>query len=106
MKAGTTTKMVLNTITTGVMVQAGKTWGNLMVDLTVTCDKLQDRGERILRATLGVEAGEARRLLDAAGGRVKTALVMGRLGVERAEAEKRIAEAGGRLSDVTGEAAP
>jgi N-acetylmuramic acid 6-phosphate etherase len=106
MKAGTATKMVLNTITTGVMVQAGKTWGNLMVDLTVTCDKLQDRGERILRATLGVEAGEARRLLDAAGGRVKTALVMGRLGVERAEAEKRIAEAGGRLSDVTGEAAP
>ncbi len=106
MKAGTATKMVLNTITTGVMVQAGKTWGNLMVDLTVTCDKLQDRGERILRATLGIDAEPARLLLAAAGGRIKTALVMGRLGVDRVEAEKRIAEAGGRLAEVTGEAAP
>ncbi len=106
MKAGTATKMVLNTITTGAMVLAGKTWGNLMVDLQVTCAKLENRATRIVRATLGVEAPEAVALLEAAGGRVKTALVMGRLGVSRSEAEKRIAEAGGRLSRVAGQAGP
>jgi N-acetylmuramic acid 6-phosphate etherase len=106
MKAGTATKLVLNTLTTGAMVLSGKTWGNLMVDLQVTCAKLEDRANRMLRVTLGVEAPEAAALLEAAGGRVKTALVMGRLGVSRSEAEKRIAEAGGRLSRVTGEGAP
>ncbi|CAN5802606.1 N-acetylmuramic acid 6-phosphate etherase [soil metagenome] len=102
MKAGTATKLVLNTLTTGAMVLSGKTWGNLMVDLQVTCDKLQDRGERILRATLGVEVAEARRLLDAAGGHVKTALVMGHLGVSRDEAESEIARAGGRVAGIAG----
>jgi N-acetylmuramic acid 6-phosphate etherase len=106
MKAGTATKLVLNTLTTGAMILSGKTWGNLMVDLQVTCAKLQDRSERMLRVTLGVEPEEARALLEGAGGRVKTALVMGRLGVDRAEAEKRIAAAGGRLSGVAGDPAP
>jgi len=106
MKAGTATKMVLNTLTTGAMILQGKTWGNLMVDLQVTCAKLQDRAERILRATLGVEPPEARALLEAAGGHVKTALVMGHLGVPREEAEARIARAGGRVAEATGEAAP
>ncbi|TVP42260.1 MAG: N-acetylmuramic acid 6-phosphate etherase [Gemmatimonadales bacterium] len=105
MKAGTATKLVLNTLTTGAMVLAGKTWGNLMVDLQVTCAKLQDRGERILRATLGVEAAEARRLLHDAGGRVKTALVMGHLGVPREAAEAEIARAGGRVAGIEGIAA-
>jgi len=105
MKAGTATKLVLNTLTTGAMVLAGKTWGNLMVDLQVTCAKLQDRGERILRATLGVDAAEARRLLDAAGGHVKTALVMGHLGVSREAAEAEIIRAGGRVAGITGMAA-
>ena len=106
MKAGTATKLVLNTLTTGAMILSGKTWGNLMVDLQVTCAKLQDRAERILRATLGVETLEARTLLEAAGGHVKTALVMGRLGISREEAEGRMAESGGRVADITGEAAP
>jgi N-acetylmuramic acid 6-phosphate etherase len=69
MKAGTATKLVLNTISTAAMVKTGKVYGNLMVDLTVTCQKLQDRGERILMDTLGVEQDAATRLLDAAGGR-------------------------------------
>jgi hypothetical protein len=56
MKAGTATKMVLNMISTAAMVQTGKVYGNLMVDLQVTCQKLQDRGERILMDTLGVSA--------------------------------------------------
>jgi N-acetylmuramic acid 6-phosphate etherase len=106
MKAGTATKMVLNTLTTGAMILSGKTWGNLMVDLQVTCAKLQDRAERILRATLDVEPAEARALLDAAGGHVKTALVMGRLGISREAAEARMAASGGRVADVTNEAAP
>lgn len=106
MKAGTATKMVLNTLTTGAMILSGKTWGNLMVDLQVTCAKLQDRAERILRATLGVEPAEARALLEAADGHVKTALVMGRLGISREAAEARIGDSGGRVADITGEAAP
>ena len=82
MKAGTATKMVLNTITTAAMVGYGKVDGNLMVDLEVTCRKLSDRGERILMSTLELERGEARRLLERAGGQVKTALAMRRLGVD------------------------
>lgn len=86
MKAGTATKMVLNTITTAAMVRLGKVHGNLMVDLRVTCAKLRDRGERILMATLGLGRGEARVLLEDAGGNVKTALAMRRLGVGADEA--------------------
>ena len=67
MKAGTATKIVLNTITTAAMVKVGKVYGNLMVDLQVTCQKLQDRGERILMDTLGVQREEASRLLDRVG---------------------------------------
>jgi N-acetylmuramic acid 6-phosphate etherase len=100
MKAGTATKMVLNMISTGAMVKLGKVHGNLMVDLQVTCQKLQDRGERILMETLGVERDEAERLLDASGGHVKTAIVMHRLGVDAEAARKRLEEAGGSIAAV------
>ena len=100
MKAGTATKLVLNTLTTGAMVLRGKVWGNLMVDLQVTCQKLEDRGRRILRATLGLDPRDADRLMEAAGGRIRTAIVMERLGVDRTEAEARLASVGGRLSDL------
>lgn len=102
MKAGTATKMVLNTISTGAMVRLGKVHGNLMVDLQVTCEKLQDRGERILQGMLGVERPRARELLAEAGGHVKTALVMGELGVGREEARRRLEEAGGVVSRALG----
>ena len=95
MKAGTATKLVLNTITTGAMVRMGKVYGNLMVDLQVTCAKLKDRGERILESMLGIDRPAAEDLLDRAGGHVKTALVMGRLGVGAAEANRRLDEASG-----------
>ena len=104
MKAGTATKLVLNTITTGAMVLMGKVYGNLMVDLRVTCQKLQDRGERILMTTLGLERGPARELLKEAGGHVKTALVMARRDVATAEARALLAESGGRVTGVTGDA--
>ncbi len=98
MKAGTATKLVLNTLTTGAMVLTGKSWGNLMVDLQVTCGKLEDRALRILRATLDLDPAAAERLLERAGGRVKVAIVMERLGVEAPEAEARLEAAGGRVA--------
>ena len=98
MKAGTATKMILNTITTAAMVRLGKVDGNLMVDLQVTCAKLQDRGERILMTRLGVARAEARSLLGRAGGQVKTALAMQRCGLEAEAARRVLAEVGGRVS--------
>jgi N-acetylmuramic acid 6-phosphate etherase len=103
MKAGTATKMVLNTITTGAMVRLGKVYGNLMVDLQVTCEKLRDRGERILESMLDISRDDAAELLERAGGHVKTALVMGRLGVEAPVARARLAEAAGVVGRVLGD---
>jgi N-acetylmuramic acid 6-phosphate etherase len=100
MKAGTATKMVLNTITTAAMVMLGKVYGNLMVDLQVTCEKLQDRGERILVETLGVPRAEATELLNQSGGHVKVAIVMGRLKVDAGTARKMLDDEGGRIARV------
>lgn len=98
MKAGTATKMVLNSVTTAAMIRFGKVDGNLMVDLQVTCEKLQDRGERILMATLDLGRERARSLLDRAGGHVKTALAMHRLGVGREEAVEALDRVQGVVS--------
>jgi N-acetylmuramic acid 6-phosphate etherase len=103
MKAGTATKMVLNTITTSAMVKTGKVFGNLMVDLQVTCEKLRDRGERILMETLSVERTAAEALLEEAGGHVKTAIVMGCREVDRREARRLLDEEGGLIARVTGD---
>jgi len=100
MKAGTATKLVLNTITTGAMVRIGKVYSNLMVDLQVTCEKLRDRGERILSELLNLDQPAAATLLDRASGDVKTALVMGHLGIDREEALKRLDAADGVVSMV------
>jgi N-acetylmuramic acid 6-phosphate etherase len=103
MKAGTATKIVLNTISTAAMVKTGKVYGNLMVDLQVTCQKLQDRGERILMDTLGVTREQASQLLDASGGHVKTAIVMSRLSLGADDARRRLESAGGSIADVVGD---
>ncbi|HUF14176.1 MAG TPA: N-acetylmuramic acid 6-phosphate etherase [Longimicrobiales bacterium] len=103
MKAGTATKMVLNTITTAAMVRTGRVFGNLMVDLQVTCEKLRDRGERILMETLRVDREAAADLLERADGHVKTGIVMGRLGIDRAEARRRLDDAGGLIASVVGD---
>jgi N-acetylmuramic acid 6-phosphate etherase len=100
MKAGTATKMILNIITTGAMIRIGKVFGNLMVDLRVTCEKLQDRGERILMETLGVDRTRASHLLAAADGHVKTALVAGGRGVTPNEARELLDVADGVLARV------
>lgn len=100
LKAGTATKLVLNTITTGAMIRIGKTYGNLMVDLRATNMKLADRSERIVVEVCGGDREQARAALDAAGGSVKIAIVMRLLGVGRAEAERRLDEAGGVIRRV------
>jgi N-acetylmuramic acid 6-phosphate etherase len=95
MKAGTATKLVLNTITTGAMIRLGKTFGNLMVDLRATNAKLRDRSERILMEICDVTREGARELLAASGGIVKTAIVMHYLGVSRDEADEKLEQHGG-----------
>jgi N-acetylmuramic acid 6-phosphate etherase len=100
MKAGTATKLVLNTITTGAMIRLGKTFGNLMVDLQATNDKLKDRSERIVREVCDVTADEARALLNSAGGSVKLAIVMQKLGASAADAKKKLDAAAGVIRRV------
>lgn len=106
MKAGTATKLVLNTITTGAMIRLGKTFGNLMVDLRATNLKLVDRSERIVAEICEVPRERARELLDAAGGIVKYAIVMHYLGVDRDEAERRLEAEGGIIRRVIGREPP
>lgn len=106
MKAGTATKLVLNTITTGAMIRLGKTYGNLMVDLQATNEKLKDRSVRILRTVCGVTPEDARALLEASGKSVKLAIVMHKLGVSRDEAERQLAAHGGVIRRVVPEPPP
>ena len=77
MKAGTATKMVLNMITTTAMIKLNKTYGNLMVDLKASNQKLWDRGTRIIEHLTELNYDDALKLLQSANGDVKTALVMG-----------------------------
>jgi N-acetylmuramic acid 6-phosphate etherase len=106
MKAGTATKLVLNTITTGAMIRLGKTFGNLMVDLRATNEKLRDRSERIVMEVCGVDREAARAALDAAGGAVKTAIVMRSMAASRADAERAIEKAGGVVRKAVGRKPP
>jgi N-acetylmuramic acid 6-phosphate etherase len=76
MKAGTATKLVLNTLTTGAMIRLGKVYGNLMVDLRAVNEKLRDRSVRIVMELTNLSRPQARRLLSRAEGKVKAAIVM------------------------------
>lgn len=106
MKAGTATKLVLNTISTGALIRIGKTFGNLMVDMRAMSQKLVDRGERIMMEVCGISRAEGRRAIDAAGGSVKTAIVMQKLGLSRGEAERALESAGGVIRRVVNEPPP
>ena len=106
LKAGTATKLVLNMITTGAMIRLGKTFGNLMVDLRATNNKLRDRSERILMEVCDATADEAGALLERAGGSVKTAIVMHFLGADREAAEEALAREGGVIRRVIGRQPP
>jgi len=76
MKAGTATKLVLNTLTTGTMIRLGKVYGNLMVDLKATNKKLRDRSVRIVMELTGLSRRQAQTLLRRADGQLKAAVVM------------------------------
>jgi N-acetylmuramic acid 6-phosphate etherase len=106
MKAGTATKLVLNTITTGAMIRLGKTYGNLMVDLRATNNKLVDRSKRIVAEVCGISREEAAALLERAGKSVKTAIVMQKKNVSREEAEELLAANGGIIRRVIPDAPP
>lgn len=99
LKAGTATKLVLNSITTATMIRLGKVYGNLMVDLRATSRKLEDRSLRIIEAITGLDRRRASDLLFRADGRVKTALAMHGMGVDREEAEKRLEACSGFLAE-------
>ncbi|MCC6660775.1 MAG: N-acetylmuramic acid 6-phosphate etherase [Phycisphaerales bacterium] len=97
MKAGTATKLALNTISTTLMVRTGRVYQNLMVDLCATNDKLLDRAARVVSALTGLPRADALALLARAGRSVKTAVVMHRRSLSLADAEGRLAAAAGNL---------
>ncbi|HYT93056.1 MAG TPA: N-acetylmuramic acid 6-phosphate etherase, partial [Gemmataceae bacterium] len=102
LKAGTATKLVLNMLTTGAMVRLGKTFGDLMVDLRVTNNKLRIRCNRIVRQVMGLATEAADELLQRCGGEVKTALVAHLAAVEPEEARRRLSAADGRVRAALG----
>ena len=95
MKAGTTTKLVLNMITTTAMIKIGKTYGNRMVDLQAKSEKLRERSKRILIEITGISYSQAEKFIDEARGSVKVALVMILKGVSDSRARKLLKEADG-----------
>ena len=99
MKAGTATKLVLNTLTTAAMIRTGKVYGDLMVDLKITNEKLRDRSERIIMELTCLDRRAARRLLKGARGRVKLALLMHLRGMSHEAAQQRLKQYGGFLRD-------
>jgi N-acetylmuramic acid 6-phosphate etherase len=93
LKAGTATKLVLNTVTTLSMVQMGKVYGNLMVDVNAyACSKLVDRAARIISQATGLDRSKALELLDRASGSVKTAIVMHHRNIDAQSADTLLDE--------------
>jgi len=97
MKAGTAQKMILNMLSTGAMTRLGYVYGNLMVNLHTKNEKLLERALGILEEAAGLNREGARKLLDAAGGRVPVALVMSNAGVSRARATAALRESRGQV---------
>ena len=97
LKAGTATKLVLNTITTLTMVRLGKVYENLMVDLRASNSKLQDRAARIVTTLTGLERNAALQLLQQAHGQVKRAVVMHHRNVSADAADQLLAHHAGNL---------
>lgn len=98
MKAGTAQKMILNMISTTLMIQAGKVYGNLMVDVQATNAKLIVRAERIITTTTGLGKEEAKLLFEESGHSVKTAIVMAKKKTSRQEAEALLEKHQGRIA--------
>lgn len=97
LKAGTATKLALNILSTGVMVQLGKVYGNRMVDVAVTNNKLRDRALRILQDFTGLGRPAAGSLLERSGNWVKLALLMHWTSLNREAGDRLLAEHQGNL---------
>lgn len=97
MKAGTAQKLILNMLTTAAMIQSGKTYRNLMVDVQPTNRKLRERARRIVAALAGVGEEEAQRALDASQYQVKPAVLMACDKISYTEAQHRLSAASGKL---------
>ncbi len=97
LKAGTATKLILNMLTTGAMIRIGKTYGNLMVDLRATNQKLCDRSQRIVAELTNLPQPDAAQLLNQCGGEVKTAIVTALKGVSPDEARRLLTLGAGHL---------
>ncbi|MBV9233893.1 MAG: N-acetylmuramic acid 6-phosphate etherase [Candidatus Eremiobacteraeota bacterium] len=97
LKAGTAQKIALNAISTAVMVRLGKVYGNSMVDVVANNEKLRRRALRLVTELAGVDERRARGLLEAAGGRVKAAIVMERKRCDAAAASELLERRGGSL---------
>ena len=102
MKSGTAQKMVLNMLTTASMVVLGKVFENMMVDLRLNSRKLEERARRVLMISTGVDYATASKKLAAAGGHVKTAIVMIKCAVGAPEARRRLRSAGGFVHKAIG----
>ena len=94
--------MVLNMLSTAIMIRLGMTYSNWMINVSMTNQKLRERGMHILQEILGVKPDEAKRLVQASGSNLKLAVIMGATGCDRKEAEKRLAESHGNLRTVLG----
>ena len=97
LKAGTATKLVLNTLTTASMTRLGKVYGNRMVDMQPRSAKLRARAARLVAEVAGVSRARARTLLAAARGSARLAIVMARRGLSAPAAARALAQAGGSL---------
>ena len=97
LKAGTATKLVLNMLTTGSMVRLGKTYGNLMVDLRATNQKLEARSKRILEMLTDLSSAGAEQQLRACDGELKTAIVSTLCSISAEQARQRLKAAAGHL---------
>lgn len=103
LKAGTSQKMVLNMLSTAVMARLGHVYENLMIDAVLTNQKLWDRALRILAEASGKRVSAAEHALRATGHNMRVALVMLKLGVEAGEAKRRLQAARGDLRKALGE---
>ncbi|MFC0675560.1 N-acetylmuramic acid 6-phosphate etherase [Brachybacterium hainanense] len=105
MKAGTAQKLLLNALSTATMVRLGKTYSNLMIDVRPSNEKLVARTVRMLVQASGVDAAEAGRVLEEAGGSVRVALIALLAGSDAAaarEAADRFAPDAARIGDPAG----
>jgi N-acetylmuramic acid 6-phosphate etherase len=102
LKAGTTTKLVLNILTTATMVRLGKVYENRMIDLQPRSRKLSARAVRLVEEVASVTRGRARRALAAAGGRARLAIVMAHTGQSARAARAILRQHGGNLRGLLG----